>query len=103
MGVSAFSQVDPLSSPYYQEGSLSVTSETLTDATPALLTYRPTTGGDYPVLLFQPGANGFGDDAIDVNTYDLYMEHLASYGYVVVVIDDMQGGPNGKLICKCSR
>lgn len=95
--LTSIAQVEPTNSPYASDGSLDVTSELLTDASPNLLTFRPSTGGDYPILIFQPGANGFGEDNIDVNTYDLYMEHLASYGYVVVVIDDMQGGPNNSL------
>lgn len=90
-------QIEPLNSPFNASGSFDVLTETLTDATPSLLTYRPSSGGDYPVFLFQPGANGFFDNAITVNSYDLYMQHLASYGFVVVVIDNTQGGPNNNL------
>lgn len=92
-----FAQVAPTNSPYTGNGNYGVVSETLTDATPALLTFRPDSGTNFPILIFQPGANAAGADDIDVNTYDLYLEHLASYGYVVVVIDNMQGGPNGDL------
>lgn len=99
IGSNVQSQINPINSPYYTNGSYAVISETLSDASPSLLTYRPNTSseGDFPVLLFQPGANGFFQDNINVNTYDLYMEHLASYGYVVVVIDNMDGGPNNSL------
>jgi hypothetical protein len=92
-------QVAPLNSPYYANGPYTVETETLSDATPALLTYRPSSsvGAPFPVLLFQPGANGFFEENINVNTYDLYMQHLASYGYVVVVIDNTAGGPNDNL------
>jgi hypothetical protein len=92
-------QVTPLNSPYYAIGQYEVLTETLSDAAPALLTYRPSSSvdGPFPVLLFQPGANGFFEDNINVHTYDLYMQHLASYGYVVVVIDNTDGGPNDNL------
>lgn len=61
-----------------------------------ILIYRPEPSGFYPVFMFQLGANGFGSDAININTYDLFMEHLASYGFVVVVIGDSRAGmPNG--------
>ncbi len=61
-----------------------------------ILIYRPEKSGSYPVFMFQLGANGFGSDAIDINTYDLFMEHLASYGFIVIIIGDSSAGmPNG--------
>ena len=33
---------------------------------------------------------------INANTYDLYLEHLASYGYIVILVNSATGGfPNG--------
>jgi hypothetical protein len=99
LGISAFAQFPPQDSPFYANGSYSVVSETLTDASPALLTFRPSLNADapYPVFLFQPGANAPFQNDISVSSYNLYMEHLASYGYVVVVIDNTSGGPNNNL------
>lgn len=98
-GKQLLAQIAPLSSPFYTVGPHVVVTETLNDASPNLLTYRPSNavGGPFPVLLFQPGANGFGETYINVNSYDLYMEHLASFGYVVVVIDNTTGGPDNSL------
>ena len=91
-------QISPQDSPYYENGAYDVISETLSDATPNLLTFRPDASGQkFPVLIFQPGANAGSAEDIDVNTYNIYLEHLASYGYVVVIIDNTQGGPNNSI------
>lgn len=47
--------------------------------------------------MFQLGANGFGSSAIDKHSYDIYLEHLASYGFVVLIINNTSGGPAGSL------
>jgi pimeloyl-ACP methyl ester carboxylesterase len=93
----AKSQITPTTSPYYSDGThMVITDSNLTDLNKPLLFYYPQTTGIYPVLMFQLGANGFGSSVINRHTYDLFMEHLASYGFVVIVIDDSQAGfPNG--------
>ncbi|MEI7596346.1 MAG: alpha/beta hydrolase [Bacteroidota bacterium] len=96
-------QINPLTSPYYANGTYaivadSVESDTADFIAKDLLIYRPssTVDGPYPVFIFQLGANGFGSSAINRHTYDLYMKHLASYGYVVIIIDDAAAGlPSG--------
>lgn len=92
-------QIDPLNSPYYGDGSYSVESMEIMDISPDLLVWKPTNSNDgpYPTILFQPGANAAGADAIDKHSYDLYFEHLASYGYVIIIINNTAGGPNASL------
>ena len=90
-------QINPTDSPYYFDGSYVVESDSnMTAISVPLLFYRPQATGTYPVLMFQLGANGFGSNVINRHTYDLFMYHLASYGFVVIIIDDSQAGfPNG--------
>jgi len=92
-------QLSPTSSPYYANGSYSIVSDSTTVSSKKVVIYRPSvppTGDKYPVFIFQPGANGFFSSAITVHSYDLYMKHLATYGYVVLVIDETSAGlPNG--------
>jgi hypothetical protein len=99
LSIQVFAQFAPQDSPFYLNGAHSVVSETLTDASPELLIFRPSSNANapYPVFLFQPGANEPFQNNISVSSYNLYMEHLASYGYVVVVIDNTSGGPNNNL------
>jgi pimeloyl-ACP methyl ester carboxylesterase len=91
----AYSQIDPLNSPYLQFGNYDVLSDSDMVASPAMYTYRPdaSSGTTFPVFMFQLGANGFFSNAIDVHSYDIYLKHLASHGYVVVIVNDTQGGP----------
>lgn len=96
----AFSQIDPLNSPYYQNGTYNVVMDSVMNSQPTdMLIFRPSTntGGPYPTLLFQPGANGTGTSYINKHSYDLYWSHLASYGYVIFIINNTSGGPNGTL------
>jgi hypothetical protein len=92
-------QVNPPDSPYYNNGSYTIVSDSVTVSSKKVLIYRPSTApvsSKYPVFIFQPGANGFFSSAITVHSYDLYMKHLATYGYVVMVIDETSAGmPNG--------
>ncbi len=90
-------QINPTASPYANYGSYTVMSDSnLTDLSSPLLFFYPQTAGTYPVFMFQLGANGFGSSVINRHTYDLFMQNLASYGFVVIVIDDSQAGmPNG--------
>ena len=91
-------QINPTASPYANDGSYTVMSDSnLTDLSSPLLFFYPQTAGTYPVFMFQLGANGFGSSVINRHTYDLFMQNLASYGFVVIVIDDSQAGfPNGE-------
>jgi len=90
-------QISPIESPYYGQGNYTVVSDSdMTSLSCPLLFYRPSTVGQYPVFMFQLGANGLGSSVINRHTYDLFMKHLASYGFVVIVIDDSQAGfPTG--------
>lgn len=92
-------QINPASSPYYADGPYSITADSTTVSSKKVVMYHPVTaptGNKYPVFIFQPGANSFFSSAITVHSYDLYMKHLASYGYVVLVIDETSAGmPNG--------
>jgi len=100
LSIYAFSQIDPLLSPYYQNGPYSVVMDSDMTATPNdLLFFRPSnsTGGPYPTVLFQPGANGTGTSYINKHSYDIYWQHLASYGFVVIIINNTSGGPNSTL------
>ncbi|HNW97736.1 MAG TPA: alpha/beta hydrolase [Bacteroidales bacterium] len=93
------SQIAPTSSPYYVDGPYSITSDSVTVSSKKVVIYHPVTaptGVKYPVFIFQPGANGLFSSAINVHSYDLYLKHLAIYGYVVLVIDETAAGmPNG--------
>lgn len=100
LSISAFNQIDPLLSPYYQNGPYTVVMDSDMTATPNdLLFFRPsnTTGGPFPTILFQPGANGTGTSYINKHSYDIYWQHLASYGFVVIIINNTSGGPNSTL------
>lgn len=64
--------------------------------TKPILFYRPSAINKYPVFMFQLGANSFGSNIINRHTYDIFLKHLASYGFVIIVIDVSQAGyPNG--------
>ncbi|HOU99354.1 MAG TPA: alpha/beta hydrolase [Bacteroidales bacterium] len=100
LSISAYNQIDPLLSPYYQNGPYSVVMDSDMTATPNdLLFFRPSssTGGPFPTVLFQPGANGTGTSYINKHSYDIYWQHLASYGFVVIIINNTAGGPNSTL------
>ena len=99
ISVSALSQIDPLLSPYFTFGSYEVESFDDNTVSPDVKIWRPlsTAGAPYPTILFQPGANGFFQNYIDKHSYDIYLEHIASYGYVVVIINNTSGGPNANL------
>jgi len=92
-------QISPTTSMYYANGPMAIVSDSdMTAISKPLLFYRPatTSGAPYPVFMFQLGANGFLSSAINRHSYDIYMQHLASHGYVVIVIDDSQAGlPSG--------
>lgn len=91
-------QIDPLTSPYYGDGPYTVVMDSNMTASPDILIFRPSSseGGPYPTVLFQPGANS-GTAYITKHSYDLYWEHLASYGYVVIIMNNTAGGPNASL------
>ncbi len=94
----AKAQIDPLNSPYFDEGPYQTVSDSDTTHSPVVYSFRPDTAmnAPYPVLIFQLGANGFGEDYIGPHSYDIYLEHLASYGYVTIVVNDADAGlPNG--------
>jgi len=98
LSCSVFAQINPQDSPYYTDGTYDVLFEGHTGGDPDIYTFRPdvSVGEQFPVFIFQLGANGFGSSAIDHTSYDIFMEHLASWGYIVVVIDDAGAGlPNG--------
>lgn len=98
LSLKTFGQIDPQSSPYYANGTYDVLNEAHTDVNPNVYSFRPDVpvGETFPVFIFQLGANGFGGSAIDHTSYDIFMEHLASWGYIVLVIDDASAGlPNG--------
>ena len=95
-----FAQIIPTESPYYQDGSYQVIAESDASINPTVFTFRPDAqpGEIFPVFFFQLGANGFGSSVINANTYNLYLEHLASYGYIVIVVNSATGGfPNGSV------
>lgn len=95
-----FSQIDPLNSPYSQNGQYSVVMDSVMNSQPTdMLIFRPSssTGGPFPTLLFQPGANGTGTSYINKHSYDIYWSHLASYGFVIFIINNTSGGPNSTL------
>jgi len=95
---SVFAQIAPTDSPYYQDGSYQVIADSDASINPTVFTFRPDAqaGETFPVFFFQLGANGIGSSVINENTYDLYLEHLASYGYIVIVVNSATGGfPNG--------
>lgn len=83
---------------YFNDGEYPVVSEKdETSFNYSILFHRPENEGKYPVFMFNPGANGFGSDAIKVDTYDLFLKHLASYGFVVIVVDATEAGmPDGR-------
>ncbi|MFH0893456.1 MAG: T9SS type A sorting domain-containing protein [Bacteroidota bacterium] len=95
----ASSQIAPTSSPYNNNGTYGIAADSATVSGKKVVIYHPTggvTGALYPVLIFQPGANGFFGGTITVHSYDLFMKHLCSWGYVVLVIDETAAGlPNG--------
>ena len=95
---SVFAQIAPTDSPYYQDGSYQVIAESDASINPTVFTFRPDAqpGETFPVFFFQLGANGLGSSIINENTYDIYLEHLASYGYIVILVNSATGGiPNG--------
>ncbi|PKP18574.1 MAG: hypothetical protein CVU05_13270 [Bacteroidetes bacterium HGW-Bacteroidetes-21] len=93
-----YSQIDPLNSPYYGNGPYTVVMDSNMTTTPDILVFRPSNSqnGPFPTVLFQPGANS-GTVYITKHSYDLYWQHLASYGYVVIIMNNTSGGPNGTL------
>jgi len=95
---SVFCQIQPTSSVYYADGIYSVVSDSATVGSKKVLLYRPSQLPivKYPVFIFQPGANGIFGGTINVHTYDLFLQHLCSWGFVVLVIDETSAGmPNG--------
>lgn len=97
--VSLFGQIDPRNSPYAGNGTYTVVMDSIMDVSTDVLIFRPSNSllGPFPTVLFQPGANGFGSSYINKHSYDLYWEHLASYGFVVIIINNTAGGPNATL------
>lgn len=94
-----FSQVSPTISPYNSYGVYNVVSDSDMTTSPTIHSYRPDnlSGGPYPVFIFQLGANGFFSNAINNHTYDIFLKHLASWGYIVIVVNDAQAGlPSGE-------
>ncbi|OFY94595.1 MAG: hypothetical protein A2309_11550, partial [Bacteroidetes bacterium RIFOXYB2_FULL_35_7] len=101
---SLFAQINPTSSPYYTDGIYSITADSSIVGNKKIVMYKPSIPPivKYPVLLFQPGANGLFGGTINVHTYDLYLKHLASYGFVTMVIDETSAGfPSGTTMSAC--
>jgi len=90
-------QINPANSPYFQDGPYQVVEEAFPDLSSPMLTYRPdnVNDGPYPLLIFHMGANQQGDTNIDWKSYDLFMKHLTSYGYVVGILQQVPGAPTG--------
>lgn len=93
-------QILPPASPYVNDGPFTVVADSATvPSSKKVVMYHPNAapaGTKYPVFIFQPGANGLGQSVINVHTYDLYLKHLCTYGYVVVVMDATAAGlPDG--------
>lgn len=91
-------QIDPLLSPYYGQGPYTVVMDSNMTTSPDILIFRPSSSNDgpFPTLLFQPGANS-GTAYITKHSYDIYWQHLASYGYVIIIMNNTSGGPNTTL------
>lgn len=84
--------IDPLNSPYRNNGVYGVTEE-INPSSPYLLTYRPAvSAGNFPIVIFGPGANGLFANDINLRTYDLFLKHLASYGYIILITNRVSGG-----------
>jgi len=84
--------VDPINLPYANNGAYTITEE-INPSNPYLLTYRPAvSSGNFPIVLFGPGANGLFANDINVRTYDIFLKHLASYGYIVLINNRTSGG-----------
>ena len=88
-----FSQIDPQDSPYQNNGSYFVVEDSVPQAFYDFLVYRPHTnsGGPFPIVIFHSGANESGREDITWKSYEPFMKHLASYGYVVCVLPHVQG------------
>ncbi|MEI7596383.1 MAG: alpha/beta hydrolase [Bacteroidota bacterium] len=100
MTSSIFAQINPINSPYNGNGLYPVTMDSIMNTTPAdVLIFKPSSNllGPYPTILFQPGANSSTPGPINKHTYDLYWRTVASYGYVVIIINNTSGGPNSTL------
>ncbi|GAA4278282.1 alpha/beta hydrolase [Aquimarina mytili] len=70
-------------SPYLREGPYQVVTDSNYTISPNILVHRPnnTKRGPFPIMLFHQGGPGI----VTPRSYDVFMKHLASYGYVVVV------------------
>lgn len=88
-----FCQIDPQDSPYLNDGPYFVVEDSVPQAFYDFLVYRPHTisGGPFPIVIFHSGANESGREDITWKSYEPYMKHLASYGYVVCVLPHVQG------------
>ena len=88
-----FSQIDPQDSPYQNNGPYFVVEDSVPQAFYDFLVYRPHTnsGGPFPIVIFHSGANESGREDITWKSYEPFMKHLASYGYVVCVLPHVQG------------
>lgn len=96
----SLAQISPQDSPYADFGPYTIIAEVDVSPNPDIYTFRPgnSNGETFPVFFFQLGANGFGSSAITASTYDIYLEHLASYGYVVILVNSSAAGfPNGSV------
>lgn len=94
--LTSYAQVAPSSSPYNSNGPYTVVADSNETISPNALWYRPQSPGSYPVFMFQPGANGLFGGSLTRHSYDLFMQHLASWGYVVVIVDETSAGlPDG--------
>ncbi|MEW7290711.1 alpha/beta hydrolase [Aquimarina sp. 2304DJ70-9] len=70
-------------SPYLKEGPFRVVTDSNYATSPNILVHRPSSDaiGPFPIMLFHQGGPGI----VTPRSYDIFMRHLASYGYVVVV------------------
>lgn len=91
--INTWAQIDPRYSVYNTSGPYTVQVDSSYSTNPKFMIYKPIgSSGSLPVMIFHPGANGFFQSAINVHSYDLYTKHLASWGYVVLVLDITTGG-----------
>ena len=69
---------------YAKEGPYAVVTDSAYIGAQNIRVHRPVNAGHgpYPVMMFHQGGPGF----LTPRTYDLFTKHLASYGYVVVVL-----------------
>ena len=88
--------IDPINLPYANFGNFGVTEEI--NNNPYLITCRPEVStGNFPIVIFGCGANALFSNDINLHTYDIFLKHLTSYGYIVLITNRLSGGtPDNK-------